>query len=149
MKTIFKTLIEKRQEIITRYGNKENIETKGEYGIEKWIKTVSKALSKVQEKYTTEFNDGKLDIEIDCALEIEITKDGKTFKQLVLNEAKEYTYSKEGEKEKIRLLTILAKKINDACNAEEIEFEPYLVDAETIGEINEEFITENKNIFIR
>ena len=141
MKTNFKDLLEKRQEIITRYGNKEEITTKGEYGIDKWIKTVSKALEKVQEKYRTEFNDVKSDIDVDCAFE----KDGV----LVKNDKNEYQYSKEGEKNRIKRLTEAAKVINDACEAEEIEFEPYLVDAETINETNEEFIELNKNIFIK
>jgi len=149
MKTNFKELVDKKQEIVIRYGDKAEITSKGDYGIDKWIKKADEALKVVQTKYMTEFQTKRSDIEIDTALEIEITKDGKTVKQLVLNESKEYTYSKEGEKEKIKLLTALSKDINTRCDAEEIEYEPYLVDAETIGETDEEFIKENKNIFIR
>ncbi len=141
MKITFKTLIEKRQEIIIRYGNKEKIEKKGDYAIDKWFKLAGKTLETVQEKYRLEFADIKADIEVDCAFE----KDG----MLVKNEKGEYQYSKEGEKNRIKRLTAAAKELNERCEAEEIDFEPYLVEAETIGETDEDFIKENKNIFIR
>ena len=85
-------------------------------------------------------------------LNLKIEREGKigsTTVIIVKNEKGEYQYSKEGEKLRVKKLTEAAKNLNDKCETEEVEFEPYLVDAETIGETDVEFIELNKNIFIK
>ncbi len=149
MKILFDELNEKRNLILARYGNEEKPSNKKLYAVQKWNKIVSKEILKVQEKYKVGFDEEKKDIEIDTALEIEITKDGKTVKQLVLNEKGEYTYSKEGEKERFKRLTALSQETDILIKSEEIEFEPYLVDEEVLEEKSEFVIEELKGIFIK
>lgn len=149
MKILFEELSEKRTLILTRYGNQEKPSNKKLYAVQKWNKIASKEMQKVQDEYKLEYEDQKKDIEIDTALEIEITKEGKNVKQLVLNDKGEYTYSKEGERERFKRLTALSKDIDNAIKNTEIDFEPYLIDNEVLEEESEFFIEELKDIFIK
>lgn len=141
MKTTFKELMEIRKDIILLYGKAEEINTKLEASLLKWFKSVDKQLSVIQSKYLEKFEEEKSEIEINNAFE----KDGI----LVKNEKGEYQFSKEGERNKVKNLIELAKKINSECNLEEIEFEPYLIDLQLLKEEDEEIISLYKNILIK
>ena len=149
MKISYDELNEKRNLILARYGNEEKPSNKKLYAVQKWNKGASKGMQAVQDKYKVEFEDQKKDIEIETALEIEIVKDGKTVKQLVLNDKGDYTYSKEGEKERYKLLAALSRETDEKIKKEEIEFEPYLIDNEFLKEESEFIIEELKGIFIK
>lgn len=149
MEITFEKLQEKRDLVIKTYGTIEDPESKSQAKIKEWDEKVIKELNKVKEKYKQEFIDKLTDVNIDNALEIEITKDGKTVKQLVRGEKGEYTYSKEGEKAKVKAINQLSNEIDERMYKEVITFEPYLIDLEFLKETPEDIIKELKEIFIK
>lgn len=149
MEITFEKLQEKRNLIIRTYGQVDDVKSKKVYAMKKWDKIVIKLLNDIQKKYAELFQEGKSDIEIDNALEFEITKDGKTLHQLVKTDKGELTFSKEGEKAKIKAINKLVKDLDEEMLNEVIEFEPYLVDEDLLNEAPEDVIEELKGIFIK
>ena len=151
MKKTFKDLFEIRNTVIIKYGEvKENeFKSKVEYALKKWIALVDGELYKIQKKYSEEFASKKEDLEVQFSIEIEEKIGDKTIKKLLKNEKGELQYNKEDTLKLKQELRQISKEIDEACNAEEIEFIPYLIDTEMVGETDEEVIAKLKNVFFK
>jgi len=151
MKKTFKDLFEIRNTVIIKYGEvKENeFKSKVEYALKKWIALVDGELYKIQKKYSEEFASKKEDLEVQFSIEIEEKIGDKTIKKLLKNEKGELQYNKEDTLKLKQELRQISKEIDEACNAEEIEFTPYLIDIEMVGETDEEVIAKLKNVFFK
>jgi hypothetical protein len=151
MKKTFKDLFEIRNTVIIKYGEvKENeFKSKVEYALKKWITLVDGELSKIQKKYSEEFASKKEDLEVQFAIEIEEKIGDKTIKKLLKNEKGEFQYNKEDTLKLKQEMRQVAKEIDEACNAQEIEFIPYLIDSEMVEETDEEVIAKLKGVFFK
>jgi len=153
MKT-YKELVSIQKIVLNTYGkveSPEDIATKKLHKLQKWNEALNNKLTIVQEKANKAFMSGKNDIDVDCATEIDVEVNGKMVKQLARTK-EGYVYSKEGEKQKYKLLTELSDSINKEADETEIDIsdlEPFMLTAEELEEINTFLIEKFEGILIK